>query len=114
MTLKSMDVFSLREFVVDKSKKFATSFTSIHAQDIRQRVEEIYASGRYWPEPLIQVNPTYRWAKNIDELVEQGLLEGGCADIFRAPPSAGSHRGEPLRLFFHQQQAITLASQGAS
>ncbi len=107
MTLKSMDVFSLREFVVDEYKKFATSFTSIHAEDIRRKVENIYASNRYWPEPLIQVNPTYRPAENVDELVEQGMLAPGCAEIFR-------DNGRPLRLHLHQKQAIAIAGGGAS
>jgi hypothetical protein len=114
MTLKSMDVFSLREFVVDEYKKFATSFTSIHAEDIRQQVEAIYASDRYWPEPLIQVNPNYRRSTSVDKLVEQGALDARCADIFRGLPTAGSAHGAPLELYKHQQQAIALASQGQS
>lgn len=34
-----MDVFSLREAVVGEYKKFATSFTTIDAEDIRKQVE---------------------------------------------------------------------------
>jgi hypothetical protein len=55
VALKSLDVFSLRDSVVGEYKKFATSFTTIHADDIRQQVEAIYALERYWPEPLIQI-----------------------------------------------------------
>ena len=43
MTVKSMDVFSLRDTVVGEYKKFATSFTTIFAKDLRQRIDEIYA-----------------------------------------------------------------------
>ena len=53
MSAKSMDIFSLRDSVVGEYKKFATSFTTIHAEDIRRQVEAIYAGDRYWPEPLI-------------------------------------------------------------
>ena len=49
MSTKSMDVFSLRDSVVSEYRKFATSFTTIHAADIRQQVEAIYAEGRFWP-----------------------------------------------------------------
>lgn len=54
-----MDVFSLRDTVVGEYRRFATSFTTIHAEDIRQ-VEATYAEGRFWPEPLIQINPSYK------------------------------------------------------
>jgi hypothetical protein len=50
-----MDAFSLRDRIVDEYRSFATSFTSIFAQDIRQQVDSIYAEGRFWPEPLIQI-----------------------------------------------------------
>jgi hypothetical protein len=68
---KSMDVFSLRESVVGEYKKFATSFTKIHAEDIRGQVDAIYAQNRYWPEPLIQLNPSYKASKNVEELVAE-------------------------------------------
>lgn len=54
-----MDVFSLRDSIVAEYRKFATSFTTIHAQDIRAQIEAIYAEGRFWPDPLIQINPSY-------------------------------------------------------
>ena len=44
-----LDVFALRDSVVDEYKRFATSFTTIHAQDIHEQVAAIYAEDRYWP-----------------------------------------------------------------
>ncbi|MDC3958545.1 DEAD/DEAH box helicase [Polyangium jinanense] len=102
-----MDVFSLRDAVIDEYKRFATSFTTIHAEDIRLRVEAIYAQERYWPEPLIQINPNFQRGASITDLVASGLLEPGCADIFRAG-------GGPLLLHEHQKQAIALAYDGES
>ena len=113
MTAKSMDVFSLRDTVVGEYEKFATSFTTIHADDIREKVGAIYAKGRYWPEPLIQINPSYQRTTSVDRLVADGMLDAGCTDIFRTPPHGGT-RGEPLSLYKHQQQAIAIASQGQS
>ncbi len=72
MTAKSMDVFSLRDTVVSEYQKFATSFTTIHAEDIRQQVDAIYAEGRYWPEPLIQINPSYKQGSGTEALVADG------------------------------------------
>ena len=40
-------------------------------------------------------------------LVANGVLDSGCADIFRT-------NGEPLSLYMHQEQAIALAAEGES
>src|SRR5580700_3546423 len=109
-----MDVFSLRDAVVGEYKKFATSFTTIHAEDIRQQVDAIYADNRYWPEPLIQINPSYRLTTTVGALTASGVLHPTCAEMFRTSPSADLPQGEPLKLYKHQEQAIALASQGES
>lgn len=69
MSGKNMDVFSLRDTVVGEYKQFATSFTTIFADDIRQQVEAIYAQDRYWPKPLIQINPSYKRTTTLEGLV---------------------------------------------
>src|SRR4051812_31940120 len=104
---RTLDVFSLRDAVVGEYRKFAKSFTTIYAEDIREQVEAIYAQDRYWPEPLIQINPSYKRTTGIDQLVAGGVLDPKCAAIFRA-------RGEPLTLYKHQEQAVALASEGDS
>lgn len=114
MSVRNMDVFSLRDTVVDEYKKFATSFTTIHAEDIREQVNAVYAEERYWPEPLIQINPNYRRTTTIQKLVDGGALHPTCVDIFRTAPSPDSPTGEPLSLYKHQQQAIALAADGES
>src|SRR5713101_9485875 len=98
MSTKGLDVFSLRDSVVADYKRFATSFTTIHADDIRQQVEAIYAQQRYWPEPLIQINPSYRRTTTIDRLTASGMLNPGCAEIFRTPPTKDAPTGEPISL----------------
>ena len=60
-----LHVFALRDSVVDEYKRFAMSFTTIQAQDIREQVAAIYAEDRYWPEPLIQINPSYRRSTDV-------------------------------------------------
>lgn len=107
MSTISMDVFALRDSVIDEYRKFATSFTKIHAQDIREKVEKIYADARYWPEPLIQINANYRRTTTVGALVDAGALERPCAEIFCAD-------GIPLNLYKHQEQAIALAADGES
>ena len=107
MTTRCLDVFALRDSVVDEYKRFATSFTTIHATDIREQVAAIYAQDRYWPEPLIQINPSYKRTTDVAALADAGVLEPGCADIFRAG-------GRPLSLYKHQEQAVALAAHGES
>jgi superfamily II DNA/RNA helicase len=102
-----MDVFSLRDSVVEEYRQFATSFTEIHAQDIRRQVEALYAEGRFWPEPLIQINPSYRAAIALEALIAGGALHPRTAEIFQV-------QGRPLRLHKHQEQAVALAAQGES
>src|SRR5438445_6734315 len=94
-----LDVFSLRDSVVEEYKRFATSFTTIYAQDIRDQVEAIYAEQRYWPEPLIQINPSYKRTTDVSALVKSGVLDPGCAEVFQVD-------GQPLSLYKHQEQAI--------
>jgi hypothetical protein len=77
VTTSTLDIFALRDAVVDEYKRFATSFTAIQAPDIKARVEAIYAQARYWPEPLIQINPSYKRATDVDNLVTAGVLDPG-------------------------------------
>ena len=107
MSAPTLDVFSLRESVVKEYQHFATSFTTIHAHDIRKQVEAIYAQNRYWPEPLIQINPSYKRSTDISKLVAHNILDPRCAEIFQS-------KGSPLSLYKHQEQAIALAAEGES
>lgn len=113
MSAGTMDVFSLRDTVVREYKRFATSFTTIFADDIRAQVEAIYAQERYWPEPLIQINPSYKRTTTVAKLVADGTLDPVCGEIFKAP-TPEKPEGEPLSLYQHQKQAIAIAGAGES
>lgn len=107
MGSKNMDVFSLRDSIVGEYRKFATSFTTIRADDIREQVQAIYAKGRFWPEPLVQINPSYKRGLDINTLIASGALDVRTAEIFQADSA-------PLSLYKHQEQAVILAAQGES
>ena len=70
------NIFEFRQEVINEYASFSRSFTRIQASDISTVVDAEYAKGRYWPEPLIQINPNYRRGKDIDQLVAEGLPEG--------------------------------------
>lgn len=103
-----MDVFNLRNTLVGDYERFARSFTTIRATDIREQVDAAYASGRYWPDPLIQINPRFAPGADIDTLASQGVVHPDTARIFRVNDHAKSGRdGHALRLHRHQEEALS-------
>lgn len=108
-----MDVFEFRGKLVSDYAAFTRSFTRIHAEDIKCFVDEAYNSGRYWPAPLVQVNPNFKTGGTVEALVAAGALHPECGRIFRAGKSASS-MGVSLTLFKHQEEAIGFAQSGES
>jgi DEAD/DEAH box helicase/MrfA Zn-binding domain/Helicase conserved C-terminal domain len=98
-----MDVFSLRECLVEEYASFARSFTDIRAADIREQLAVEYESGRFWPDPLIQINPLFESGKWMNELAAAGIVHPTCAELFRN-----------VRLYKHQEYAVALAKDGGS
>ena len=86
-----MDVFALDDHLLAQYTGFARSFTRIRSAELQQEVNRLYAGRRFWPEPLLQLNPHYEGGGSIRSLVgERGLVED-CARIFidrRAAPDA--------------------------
>lgn len=108
-----MNVFEFRQNLVNEYAEFTRSFTRIKADDIRAFVDGEYASQKYWPEPLVQVNPNFQPGGTVEALCEAGQLSQACAHIFRFGKSASS-AGQTLPLYKHQVEAISLASAGES
>ena len=108
-----MDVFEFREKLVSDYSEFTRSFTRIRARDIQTFVDAAYDSERYWPAPLVQVNPNFKTGSTVEALVNAGSLHAECGRIFRAGKSASS-AGVSLTLFKHQEEAISFAQNGDS
>ena len=108
-----MDVFSFRNKLISDYSDFTRSFTRIQAEDIKDFIRKEYASQKYWPAPLVQVNPSFKSGRSVEELVHAGILQSECARIFRQGKTASSS-GYSLQLFKHQEEAIELAKAGAS
>lgn len=107
-----MDVFSLRDRVIDEYASFAASFIQFRDDRIREHVDESLASGFLWPEPLIQLNPGFERAETVEQLVGEGILHPGCGRIFRLRQDGG--RSESIRLHRHQAEAIRAAKKEKS
>ena len=105
-------IFQFRDSLIDEYAKFSRSFTRIAAEDITEQVNREYDDQRYWPEPLVQINPNYRRESTVAELVEEGVLHPGCETLFKAgKPDANP---SSIRLFTHQLQSIERAQKNRS
>lgn len=100
-----MDVFAFRNELIAEYERFARSFTRIKAPDVRQAIDEAYDAGRFWPSPLIQLNPNYVSGGSVDDLVEKGVLAPECGKIFRLKENMDAF-GQRLVLHRHQADAI--------
>lgn len=102
-----MDVFDLDEKLLYDYRRFARSFTQIRARDIREGVNAIYATNRFWPDPLISINPNFEKGATVADLAKEGVLHPHTAQIFRID-------GAAMRLHRHQEQAVAKAHERTS
>lgn len=108
-----MDVFDIRRKLVNDYADYVRSFFQIRDQRIYDKVESSLAEGLLWPDPLIQLNPSFEPGMWIDELVREGVLTSECSKIFRKKPQPSEDKG-PLRLHKHQEEALRAARTGAN
>jgi len=109
-----MDVFDLDTSLIDEYQRFARSFTRIRSAELQQKVNVLYADRRFWPDPLLQLNPHYQEAGTVRSLVGPGGLVPECAQFFRLGGPAAGGGDDSLRLHRHQAQAIGLGLGGKS
>ena len=87
-----MDVFRVRDRLIEDYREFTGSFVDIHDKDIREHVAERMASGYQWPDPWLSLNPNFASGGTITELVAEGLLQPGVrADL----PAQGQQPRRP-------------------
>ncbi len=98
-----MNVFELRNSVINDYREYVESFINIKDERIENFVKDELRKGKLWPDGLIQLNPSYEIGKNIIQLVEEGLLHPLCKKIFKK-------NGNIFNLYDHQERAIRKAS----
>ncbi len=98
------NVFDFRNQLINEYSSFSRSFSKIAASDIKDEIERQYANGRYWPEPLIQINPNYQRKATVQQLVTEEILHKACSELF-VVGKAGENP-QPLHLYAHQLQAL--------
>ena len=104
-----MNVFDLRDRLVGDYASYTRSFIKIADPRISDTVESALNAGAFWPEPLLQLNPTFLPGGTIDELVANDTLHPECSKIFRIDKSDTDHTGKPLLFHTHQSEAILRA-----
>jgi ATP-dependent helicase YprA (DUF1998 family) len=109
-----LDIFRLRRRLVDDYGSYVSSFIRIKDDRVEEEVLSNLAEGLLWPDPLIQLNPSFEAGETIDELVGEGILHEECARVFRRnkKPKEPRNPGEDLRLHRHQAEAIRTARGG--
>ena len=108
-----MDVFALRDQLVEDYRHYAESFLTIKDERVREHVKRDLDEGLLWPDPSLQLNPAFESGGQIDDLVGDGLLHPECSRIFRVGKQAeAGSTGEPLRLHRHQADAVRAARAG--
>ena len=108
-----MDVFRLRDNVIHDYAEYVRSFVQIREPRLRDFIEQQLTDEALWPQPLIQMNPSFEPGGWVDDLVQHETLHDECERIFRIKSEADS-LGSPMRLHRHQVDAIYCANQNVN
>ena len=103
-----MDVFRLRNELIEDYESYIKSFININDDRIREAVDKELTEGLLWPDPLIQINPNFEPGRSIDELVNANILHDACRKIFRRKKNQNDF-GDELNLHKHQEDALLTA-----
>src|SRR5437867_11539550 len=94
-----MNVFQTHSGIIDDYATYIRSFLNIADPTIREVVGGELSTGKLWPEPLLQFNPSYEIAGTVAKLASTGTLHPAMADIFTG-----------YALYWHQVEAIKLGT----
>ena len=100
----ALDVFKLRDQVVDEYQAYVKSFIQVLDGRINDFVNHRLDEGELWPDAVLQLNPAFKMNLTLLELADQGILAPQTAQFF----------GPNLRLFQHQRDAIDIGLRGES
>lgn len=97
-------IFDLHSAVLNDYRDFVHSFILIADERAQEFVNQaLKEEASLWPEPLVQISPTYEPGATVDNLAQEGLIAPETAMVFRQPD------GRPFRLYRHQEEAIRMA-----
>src|ERR1051325_7188876 len=106
-----MNVFALRDRLVAEYSQYVRSFIQIRDERIGDLVTQRLDEGMLWPEPLIQLNPSFEPGAWIDDLVNESVLHPECSRVFRIKQDA-QDAGRKMRMHKHQEDAARTGRRG--
>ena len=65
-----MDVFALRDRLIEDYSSYIRSFINIQDQRVAEYVRQELERGLLWPDPLIQLNPSFEPGPWVDDLAD--------------------------------------------
>lgn len=95
-----IDILKLRNNVIADYSQYVASFLDIRDERLKGFAQRILDEGKLWPDPILQCNPGFEKGETVDELISEGVLHAGMANIF-----TGFH------LHKHQAEAIKMGSE---
>ncbi|HHW62795.1 MAG TPA: DEAD/DEAH box helicase [Rhodocyclaceae bacterium] len=96
-----MTIFDLHSAVLADYRDFVASFIQVADPRLQAFVERALAEEAHlWPDPLLQVSPSYRREQSVDDLAAAGVIHPQTARIFRRAD------GDPFHLYQHQLTAL--------
>jgi len=98
----SLDIFNLRDEIVGDYRRYIESFLKIRDPQVAAFVDRELQRGELWPDPLVQLNPSYKKGATVTQLVQRGVLHPDCSHYF-------AKNGEPFQFHYHQEQAFLAA-----
>lgn len=104
-----MDIFQLRDRVIDQYSQYTQGFLTILDPVIQQFVTNKLQSGSLWPDSLIQLSPAYERGGSVEQLVTAQKLHPLCRLIFQKYNAQKQLRS--LHLYSHQITALGLAQE---
>ncbi|MBO0823634.1 MAG: DEAD/DEAH box helicase, partial [Actinobacteria bacterium] len=109
-----MDVFGVRDQLVEDYREYTGSFVDVRDPVIGEHVAKRMTDGYQWPDPWVSLNPNFAPGGTITKLVAAGVLHPDCERIFRLKDEVGGAAGPVLRLHRHQREAVEIARGGHS
>ena len=109
-----MDVFSLSEDITEQYRGFARSFTTIRSAELEEKVDGLYAGRKFWPEPLLQLNPHYESGGRVLDLVGPQGLSAECGEVFVAKsPHLRKHQAQAIGLALAKKSFVVTTGTGS-
>ena len=104
-----MNIFRFRDKLIKDYRNYTEGFLEIREPCLKEFVKLQLDNGALWPDPLLQINPSFAKGRSVDQMVHSGQLHPLCEQIFRYGKKANPP-GVIACLHLHQEKAV-LASQ---